>query len=319
MNYERVNYELHLNKAFFDELGFIVRVFIIHVFKFTKFKIMFYIKNITFFLAVLLFAVACEPVQDPEIDLPAVPSTAAFSAEPSADNPNIIVIKDLSTGFFDRLWDLPGGTPRNSKEAIDSIFFSSAGDYVLTMYASAEGGGGSTIATQSISIAEDATVQCDEKVALLTGDCSLEGKCWVFSSAAGAITVGPTPGSTEWFESPENGLDPAQVDDKSCFLIEGLIYEYRNNGQTVNPFEGYEVQDYSPAPNQTWGFNATGGLDGTGQITLPPGSFMGVRDTGPIYDVVTLTETELVVRSPIVDAAGVPAAEGWFELYFVAE
>jgi hypothetical protein len=280
---------------------------------------MFYIKNITFFLAVLLFAVACEPVQDPEIDLPAVPDTATFSAEPSADNPNLIVIKDLSTGFFDRLWDLPGGTPSSSDKAVDSIFFSGAGDYVLTMYASAEGGGGSAIATQSISIAEDATVECDEQVALLTGECSVDGKCWVFSTVAGAITVGPTPGSGEWFTSTEAGLAPAQVDDKFCFLIEGLVYDYRNNGQTVNPWEGFEEQDFEPEPNQAWGFNPTGGLDGTGQITLTTGSFMGVRDSGPVYDVVTLTETELVVRSPFLNADGTQPDEGWFELYFVAE
>ena len=99
---------------------------------------MFYIKNITFLLAILLFAVACEPVQDPEIELPAVPTTASFSAEPSADNANLIIIKDLSTGFFNRLWDLPGGTPSRSDLAVDSIFFSRAGEYILTMYAAAE-------------------------------------------------------------------------------------------------------------------------------------------------------------------------------------
>ena len=113
---------------------------------------MFYIKNITFFLAVLLFAVACEPVQDPEIDLPAVPDTATFSAEPSADNPNLIVIKDLSTGFFDRLWDLPGGTPSTSNKSVDSIFFSRAGDYILTLHVSAEGGGGSNLTMNLVNV-----------------------------------------------------------------------------------------------------------------------------------------------------------------------
>lgn len=280
---------------------------------------MFYIKNITFLLAILLFAVACEPVQDPEIELPAVPTTASFSAEPSADNPNLIIVKDLSTGFFNRLWEFPGGTPSSSDQSIDSIFFANQGDYIITMYAAAEGGGGSTIVTKTVTIDTDAEIECDEQVSLLTGECSVAGKCWVFSSVAGAITVGPTPGSSEWYTSPEGGLEAAQVDDKSCFLIEGLIYDYRNNGQTVNPFEGYEVQDYEPAPNQTWSFNGTGGLDGNGQITLPAGNFMGVRDSGPVYDIVTMTENELVVRSPIVDGNGVPAAEGWFELYFIAE
>ena len=280
---------------------------------------MFNIKNITFLLAVLLFAVACEPVQDPEIDLPAVPSTADFSAEPAADNPNIIVIKDLSTGFFDRLWDLPGGTPSSSKEAVDSIFYVNQGNYDITLHLTAEGGGGLATVTKSIFIENDAEIECDAQVALLTGDCSAEGKCWVFSSAAGAITVGPTAGSGEWFTSAEGGLAPAQVDDKSCFLIEGLIYDYRNNGQTVNPWEGYEEQDFTPPPGQTWSFSPNGGLDGLPQINLGPDGFMGVRDSGPLYDVVTLTETELVVRSQFRNADGTTPDEGWFELYFVAE
>lgn len=280
---------------------------------------MFYIKNITFLLAILLFAVACEPVQDPEIDLPEVPTTASFSAEPAADNPNLIVVTDNSTGFFNRLWDLPGGTPSSSTKAVDSIFFSSAGDYIITLHVAAEGGGGSAIATKTISIAEDAIVECDEQIALLTGDCSAEGKCWVFSSVAGAITVGPTAGSSEWFQSQEGGIVPAQLDDKSCFLIDGLVYDYRNNGQTVNPWEGYEAQDFTPPAGQTWSFSPNGGLDGLPQINLGPDGFMGVRDCGPLYDVVTLTENELVVRSRFRNADGTTPDEGWFELYFVAE
>ena len=178
---------------------------------------------------------------------------------------------------------------------------------------------GTAIATKSINIENDGEIDCDEQVALLTGDCSAEGKCWVFSTIAGAITVGPTPGSGEWFSSTESGLVDAQYDDSSCFFIEGLVYEYRNNGQTVNPWEGFEAQDFTPLANQAWSFNGTGGLDGLGQISLPTGSFMGVRDSGPVYDIVSLTETELVVRSPFLNADGTTPDEGWFELYFVAE
>jgi PKD repeat protein len=280
---------------------------------------MFYIKNITFLFAILLFAVACEPVQDPEIDLPEVPTTASFTAEPSADNPNVIVIQDNSVGFFDRLWDLPGGTPSSSKESVDSILFISAGEYVINLHVSGEGGGGSALVTKTIIIDEDAEVECDEQVALLTGDCSAAGKCWVFSTVAGAVTVGPTAGSGEWFTSQEAGLVPEQYDDQACFIIEGLTYDYRNNGQTVNPWEGFEAQDFTPPPGQTWSFSPSGGTDGLPQINLSPDGFMGVRDSGPFYDVVTLTETELVVRSRFRNADGTTPDEGWFELYFVAE
>ena len=280
---------------------------------------MFSIKNITFLFAVLLFAASCEPVQDPEIELPVVPETANFTAVPAADNPNLIIVTDLSSGFFNRLWEFPGGTPSTSNKAVDSIFYSSAGDYTITLHVAAENGGGTTVATQEVSIAEDAVIECDEQVALLTGDCSAEGKCWVFSPVAGAITVGPTAGSGEWFTSPEGGLVPEQYDDKACFLIEGLVYDYRNNGQTVNPWEGFEAQDFTPPAGQTWSFTPNGGTDGLPQINLGPDGFMGVRDSGPLYDVVSLTETELVVRARFRNADGTTPDEGWFELYFIAE
>ena len=44
---------------------------------------------------------------------------------------------------------------------------------------------------------------------------------------------------------------------------------------------------------------------------------MGVWDADNVMDVIQLTETQLVVRTRLRAANGVPAAEGWFELTFV--
>ena len=60
------------------------------------------------------------------------------------------------------------------------------------------------------------------------------------------------------------------------------------------------------------------GNEGRDQIILPNDQFMGVWDADNVMDVVTLTENELVVRARLRGQDGTPAAEGWFELTFVA-
>lgn len=270
------------------------------------------LKNI-FLFSLLVFAIGCDPVEDPEISLPAPPAAPQFSVTPVADNPNLQVVTDNSVGFFDRLWNFEGGTPSASTKAVDTIFFLSAGSYEITLHASAEGGSGVVSSTQIVNIDADAEVFCDETTSLLTGDCGFEGKCWTFSGVGGAISVGPVAGSTEWYTSPADGLVPEQYDDSFCFFFEGQAFEYRNSGQTVNPYNGYAIEDFTPPTGQTWTL-APGGTTEIGQITLPDASFIGTLDSGPVYDVVTLTETELVLRSPIKNAD-----EGWFEFYFVAE
>ena len=53
------------------------------------------------------------------------------------------------------------------------------------------------------------------------------------------------------------------------------------------------------------------GAGGSDQLILPEGAFLGVWDSGPVYDIVSVSETQLVVRSKIINA------DGWFELTFV--
>jgi hypothetical protein len=259
----------------------------------------------------LLIAMACNPFEADDVVLPPLPQAPALSAEFLAGDSNRVVVQDLSDGFFDRSWDFPGGIPAKSKRAVDTVFYPKSGDYAITLFTSATGGGGTSQRTVLVKIPRDAAGQCDPQVALLTGDCEPAGKCWTLTRESGAVRVGPTYGSSEWYSSPLNGLQAAQYDDGFCFYFDGSAFVYANNGQTVDPFNGYAVVNYTPPTGQTWFISKGSGQGGTDQIVLTQGSFLGVWDSGPVYDITTLTNDKLVVRSKILNT------NGWFELTFV--
>ena len=74
-------------------------------------------KTLLFTALFALALVGCKPDRDDEIQLPAAPAAPNFSVEMLAGDSNRVVIKDLSDSNFQRLWDLPGGTPKTSTKA----------------------------------------------------------------------------------------------------------------------------------------------------------------------------------------------------------
>ncbi|MBC7775174.1 MAG: hypothetical protein H7246_07015 [Phycisphaerae bacterium] len=273
-------------------------------------------KNILPLLAFLLALAACAPFEENDVDLPAQPEAPIFSLEFLNGDSNRVIVTNLSTGFFDHTFDFPGGIPAKSKRAVDTVFYTQAGDFVVTLYAAAEGGGGVSSTSKIVHIYKDAKAPCDPLASLLTGSCEAPGRCWTFTHAAEAVRVGPTPGSKEWYKSPVNGLQTAQYDDQFCFYFEGAKFEYKNNGFSVDPWNQYAAVPYTPAANQTWFISKGSGDGGKDQIVLPAGAFIGTWDSGPVYDIVSLTETEMVLRSPIRKQDGTPA-DGWFEFTLV--
>lgn len=256
----------------------------------------------------------CDPYEEGDIVLGPLPGPPEFSMEIVPDNPNKVVVRMLSDDFFSHTWSFPGGIPEQSFLVEDTVLYRKAGDYAISLFAAQVGGAGSSSVSKSVTIAQDALVECSDMLTLLLGGCEEDSqKCWTFSQVAGAITVGPTPGSGEWFTSNEASLDPVQYDDSFCFSFANSQFLYLNNGQTVDPWNGYQAVDYSPPSDHNWLIVPGAGANGEDQIVLPEGSFMGVWDSGPLYDIVRVTETELVVRSQIV------ATDGWFELYFVPQ
>jgi len=268
-------------------------------------------KKISFFFALMLFIAACAPYEPGDISLPALPAPPAFSITFVSGDSNRVVVTDNSTGYFERLWDFGGGIPAKSVRSLDTIFYPTAGTYTVTLYGSAQGGAGTAQTVKVVNITKDATAQCDPQVGLLTGECEAPGKCWTLSPVAGAVRVGPNPGSSEWYTSPVNGLQAAQYDDRFCFYFDNSHFQYNNNGGTVDPFNGYIVVPFNAPSDLTWFISKGSGGGGADQIVLPAGAFLGVMDSGPVYDIVSLNENEMVLRSKILNGTG------WFDLTFV--
>ena len=147
----------------------------------------------------------------------------------------------------------------------------------------------------------------------ISGGCDdIDGKRWTFSLDAGAITVGSAPGASDFYTSPAAGLVADQYDDFYDFIYEDSQFDYINNGLTVFPEAGYEALPYTPDPDATWTFSIGTGVGGQDQFLLSPSTeFMGTKDSGPNYDIVSVTDTELVVWTEI------RGGGGWFEFHFV--
>ncbi len=268
-------------------------------------------------LLALVFA-ACKPDRDNEIQLPAAPVAPNFTVEMLVDDSSRVVIKDLSAGSFQRLWDLPGGTPKNSSKAVDTIFYALKGDYNITLFVSKTDGSGSPSASKKVTILVDAPVSCTPKMSMLTGDCGPTGKCWTLSHDAGAVKVGPTYDDFSWYTAPVDGLQNEQYDDGFCFTFENLVFQNKNNVASVNPWNSYKPEAIDHGVGD-FTFLVGTGILGRDQILLPDNQFMGVWDCDNLLDVVKLTTTELVVRGRQRAQNGTPLPQGWFELRFVPQ
>ncbi len=266
-------------------------------------------------LSACLF-ITCNPTRDDDFSLDSIVETPNISVEQVPSDGNKFLVKDLSSGNYKGLWDFDRGSlPATSSKAIDTVFYSKAGEYTITYFISKADGSGTATASKKVKVLQNAVAACSPKLALLTGDCGPNGKCWTLTKKAAAVKVGPSYDDFSWFTSPVNGLQPTQYDDGFCFTFTDFIYQNRNNGKSINPWDGYKAVDYDG------GLSNFQFLEGTGnsnrdQIIIPNEQFMGVWDSDNIMDVVKLTETELVLRAKLRAQNGIPANEGWFELTY---
>lgn len=274
-------------------------------------------KKISFCIAALwLLWSGCKPDRDDAFQLPNTPDAPNFSVEMLAGDSNRVVVKDLSEGNFQRLWNFQGGQPKTSARAVDTVFFDKKGEYAITLFVSKTDGSGTPSASKKVVILVDAPLTCNPKMALLTGDCGAGGKCWTMAREAGALKVGPTYDDFSWYTAPANGLQDAQYDDGFCFTFENLVFQNNNNGASVDPWDGYKVKPYAPGASE-FTYLAGTGILGRDQIVLPDDQWMGVWDCDNVLDVVKLSANELIVRGRQRAPNGTPLAQGWFELKFV--
>lgn len=246
-----------------------------------------------------------------------LPEKPTFTIEPFADNPNKFWVEDMSVGNFTRVWDF-GETamPKTSTLKRDSVFFNKMGEYDIKLHISAQDGSGTASSQQSVSVFEDAVLGCDGNFALMTNDCTV--KCWKMSNDDGSVSVGPIPLSGEWFSS--TGLEDTQLDDRWCFEVTDFVLNYNNGGGTFSACQGYIDDPNYPVPAElSWTFLAGGGWNGTDRIELnQPEMFLAIEDSGPYYDIVELTDSKMVLLSPLKPCDGSPST-GFFTLTFEKE
>lgn len=141
---------------------------------------------------------------------------------------------------------------------------------------------------------------------------------WKFSSAAGAVSVGPAPYSTEWYTSPPSGLQAAQYDDRYTFGADGsFTMDY--SGSIIDAFADYSTVPYG-CSSAGLTFLPGGGTSGEDAFELSGNAgcscpFIGVNDAGLVYDIVELTETTLKLHVQGDNSACVPDAK-YFTLEF---
>jgi hypothetical protein len=266
----------------------------------------------------------CAPYEEEGITLPDAPTTEiqwgfidaldSLGAVIGVDSNRVAVSATAVEGAFLHLWDFGNGT--TSDQPSDTAYYPQEGDFVISYSVHTAGGMGQ--ATATVTIDQTLELPCEGTLLFLTG-CENQ-KTWTFSDEAGAISVGPVPYSTEWYTSPPAGLETFQYDDLYQFGEDGT-FMYNNNGSTMNPFEGYVETELAIDPS-TYLFTEGTGTSGEDQVHLSSYSetlcgFMGVWDSGPVYDIIELTENRLVVHGPI-QTGDCSQADGWFTLVFVA-
>ena len=89
---------------------------------------------------------------------------------------------------------------------------------------------------------------------------------WRLSTAAGAVSVGPNPYSSEWFSSPLNGLQAPQYDDVYTFNADGTLTT-NYNGSIIDAFLDYSEQGYG-CTTATLDFTPGAGTSGEDSFTL---------------------------------------------------
>lgn len=253
---------------------------------------------------------SCTPYEKEGIDLPEAPS-ASFSWDYLPGDENRVVFQSNSEDSFIHFWNFGNG--QTSTQTTDTIFYPQAGEYEVTYSVSNAGGMGT--AKDDINIDLTVELPCEGTLALLTG-CA-EGKTWKLSQVAGAISVGPDPYSVEWYASPASGLVPEQYADEYQFSEAGG-FSYLNYGCTINPWEGYICNALEVPTDLTYLLNPGTGTSGEDQIILQNCWFMGVWDSGPLYDIVELTETSLIIHGAV-QTGECSTGEGFFTLSFVAQ
>lgn len=180
-----------------------------------------YLLRYTFLLTVLAAFMACEPYVEDKTDLGPLPDPSFDIIE--GDTPNDFNLINTTEGAFITQWDLGEvGQFEGSPAAINIPF---KGTYEVTM--TTLNRGGSATLTKTLTVTEDAPLDCIGNVELLTG-CG--EKVWYLAPEPAAMHIGPNLNETWWGNSVGDvSARECHFNDKYIFRINGE-FEFDNQG-----------------------------------------------------------------------------------------
>jgi PKD repeat protein len=272
-------------------------------------------KNLTYLLLfafILAFAGACNEDDEELTGLPPTEADAAFTFVRSSESDNILNFT-AEGDFFMMKWDLGNGSKGDGKQITGT--YPTAGTYRVTLTVFNDGGSASS--SQDIIIDEtDPTLLDKPLYNLLTGGAdAVNGKTWVVDSArAGHFGVGPDPSSgagdiPEYYAAgPNEKSGGGMYDDRYTFYLADFEFDMETNGDVyingvqtpsfpgaVDSGVGDFRAPYTPPADLTWSIAEPEGDYPV--LSLTNGSFIGYYVGGNTYEIVSIEENELFLRT----------------------
>lgn len=285
-------------------------------------------KKIIYLMITVALFYSCT-VEEDDVSLPAAP-TASFTAVPSPDSPNVIILTNTSQNGGLAVFDYPGSTGIATAAPVEASF-PFAGDYTISM--TAIGAGGTAVAETTITISTDDPDALSPVETLLTGGSA--GRVWVWSSDAGAFAVGPSASGTKaptdpqdqsWFSAEANYFDgPGCIyNDSYEFNIDGAFVN-NSGGDTfwnwswANGELGASQGEFSDAcfpsgepENARWSVEMRE-FEGEEYpfLILSEGSSLGYYEGTSIFQIFSISETEMILRHGNGDYPNAESGGGW--------
>ncbi|MGB7392887.1 MAG: endo-1,4-beta-xylanase [Pricia sp.] len=302
------------------------------------------IQKLYFLFIATFFLFSCE--SDDNTSSPE-PINLSFEVLKSDSNPSRILVDNTSSGIegLTSYWQFTEGGEQVADEAgLENFLYEVEGDYVITL--SVETPSGVQTATQTVSVGGfEVESFCEDNTAqLLAGTCEEgeTGKTWVWSKLAGAYGVGPTgngsgtghdsadPIDISWYTHPANGF--LEEDGSSCAYDDKYIFRQndqntyinQNNGDYTwvwswaNVELGTDLAEFEDGCHESiepdsanWTLEYRTGSDGQEYpwIIFSKGSTIAYYDGNSEYEIVDITEDQMVLRSIGADPNSEP--NGW--------
>lgn len=274
------------------------------------------------FIAAITFFSCSEDTKKPEVKL-------SFTATPSADNPNKILLDNTSTGtegaFVYWQYTVDGNTVVD-KDGIEAAIYANPGTYVITLTAVTAGKVDQV--SQTIVITTENKFTCDDANAvLLAGLCSngAVGKTWIWSRLKGAYAVGPgskfdssSPVITSWFISDKDYFN--STNGASCVYDDEYTFKHDADHTYINKnndsylwiwsWANFELGTNNAAykdgcygnrepANPTWSLIYKKGTDGKDYpwLILSKKASIAMYEGASEYQILSITADKLSLRS----------------------